>query len=70
MKPMLFSVQQNTQAHPAIDEAAESMKDAIQDLKNTVEQEASESGVVSGLVDSISKTLTSVSTLYIHVTYI
>ncbi|XP_048581539.1 talin-like isoform X2 [Nematostella vectensis] len=44
-------------AHPAVDEAAQSMHDAIYDLKNTIEQDASESGIVSGLVDSISKTL-------------
>ncbi|KXJ09442.1 Talin-1 [Exaiptasia diaphana] len=50
----------NTDAHPAIDEAAESMKDALRDLTDTVEKDASESGVVSGLVDSISKTLTSI----------
>lgn len=44
-------------AHPDIDEAAQGMKEAVRDLGQTLEEAASETGVVSGLIDSIGKAL-------------
>ena len=37
------------------------MKEAVKDLSHTLEEAASESGVVSGLVDSIGKAVAEVS---------
>lgn len=48
------------EAHPAIEEAAQGMKEAVKDLAHTLEEAASESGVVSGLVDSIGKAVAEV----------
>ena len=52
---------QFVEADPAIFEAAEGMKEAVKDLAHTLEEAASESGVVSGLVDSIGKAVAEVS---------
>lgn len=51
---------QFVEADPAIFEAAEGMKEAVKDLAHTLEEAASESGVVSGLVDSIGKAVAEV----------
>ena len=48
---------QATHAHPALDDAAAGMKEAVQELQVTLEEAASESGIVTGLVDSIHKAL-------------
>ncbi|XP_071545978.1 talin-2 isoform X1 [Panulirus ornatus] len=42
-----------THAHPDVDDAADTMKDTLQELLSTVEAIATEAGVVSGLVESI-----------------
>ena len=52
---------QSVHTHPDIDEAAQGMKEAVKDLAHTLEEAASESGVVSGLIDSIGKALAEVS---------
>lgn len=51
--------EQATNTHQAIDEAAEGMKEAIEDLLKSV-QEAPEA-LVSGMVDSINKAVEDVS---------
>ncbi|XP_073240951.1 talin-like [Porites lutea] len=48
-------------SHPDIDEAAQGMKEAVKDLGQTLEEAASESGVVSGLIDSIGKAVAEIS---------
>lgn len=48
-------------AHPDIEDAAQGMKEAVKDLGHTLEEAASESGVVSGLIDSIGKAVAEVS---------
>ena len=40
-----------------MDESAEAMKEALRDLLSTVETVATEAGVVSGLVDSITASM-------------
>ncbi|XP_070547100.1 talin-1-like isoform X3 [Ptychodera flava] len=47
----------NTHTHSAIDEAADGMKEAVDDLNKTLEECASEFGIVTGMVDSISRAL-------------
>uniref|UniRef100_A0A6A7G0J5 Talin-2-like isoform X3 n=2 Tax=Hirondellea gigas TaxID=1518452 RepID=A0A6A7G0J5_9CRUS len=42
-----------THAHPDVDDAADTMRDVLQELLSTVESIATEAGVVSGLVESI-----------------
>lgn len=51
---------QAVDVHPDIDEAAQGMKEAVRDLGQTLEEAASETGVVSGLIDSIGKALAEV----------
>lgn len=46
-----------THIHCEIDESADGMKDALQDLLHTLEAAATEAGVVTGLVDSINKSI-------------
>lgn len=53
-------VLQAVETHPDIDEAAQGMKEAVKDLGHTLEEATSESGVVSGLIDSIGKALAGV----------
>ena len=48
---------QATHLHPALDDAADDMKEAVQDLQATSEEIAGDSGIVSGLVDSMNKAL-------------
>ncbi|XP_038046321.1 talin-1-like isoform X5 [Patiria miniata] len=43
--------------HSAIDEAAQGMKEAVDDLNTMLEEAASEFGIVSGMVDTISKAI-------------
>ncbi|XP_071498741.1 talin-1-like [Diadema antillarum] len=43
--------------HPAVDEAAQGMKEAVDDLMTTLEEAASEFGIVTGMMDSISKAI-------------
>lgn len=43
--------------HPAVNEAAQGMKEAVDDLLATLEEAASEFGIVTGMVDSISKAI-------------
>ncbi|XP_041458339.1 talin-1-like isoform X4 [Lytechinus variegatus] len=45
------------QTHGAVDEAAQGSKEAVADLIATLEEAASEFGVVSGMVDSISRAI-------------
>ncbi|KAK4020002.1 hypothetical protein OUZ56_001999 [Daphnia magna] len=45
------------QVHTDLDESAEAMKEALRDLLSTVETVATEAGVVSGLVDSITASM-------------
>ena len=51
---------QSVHSHPDIDEAGQGMKEAVKDLGQTLEEAASESGVVSGLIDSIGKAVAEV----------
>lgn len=46
------------QAHTSIDNAADDMKDVLQDLLQCMEEAASQAGVVSNMIDSISKAIT------------
>lgn len=57
----LFSFLQATGIHGDIDEAAEAMKEVVQDLLKTLENAATEAGVVSGFVNQISKAISYVS---------
>ena len=57
---------QSVDAHPDIDEAAQGMKEAVKDLGHTLEEAASESGVVSGLIDSIGKALAEVRVITVE----
>ncbi|XP_033109397.1 talin-1-like isoform X3 [Anneissia japonica] len=43
--------------HSAIDEAAEGMKEAVDELNNTLEDAASQFGMVTGMVETISKAI-------------
>ena len=43
--------------HTDLDESAEAMKEALRDFLSTVETVATEAGVVSGLVDSITASM-------------
>ena len=56
---------QAVDVHPDIDEAAQGMKEAVRDLGQTLEEAASETGVVSGLIDSIGKALAEVRSHFI-----
>jgi hypothetical protein len=47
-------------AHPIVDDAAKNMQDAVKDLTDTLEEAASETGAVTGLVESISKAMNEV----------
>lgn len=48
--------------HADLDESAEAMKEALRDLLSTVETVATEAGVVSGLVDSITAAMNQMET--------
>lgn len=51
---------QSANAHPIVDDAAKNMHDAVKDLTDTLEEAASETGAVTGLVESISKAMNEV----------
>jgi hypothetical protein len=53
----VFDVVKAVQVHTDLDESAEAMKEALRDLLSTVETVATEAGVVSGLVDSITASM-------------
>ena len=46
-----------THAHPDVDDAADTIRDTLQELLSTVESIATEAGVVSGLVESITTSM-------------
>jgi len=48
--------------HPAVDEAAEDLVEAIKDLTQQLEEAASDTGAVTALVNSINKARSAVST--------
>ncbi|XP_077996572.1 talin-1-like isoform X2 [Glandiceps talaboti] len=50
----------NTHTHSAIDEAADGMKEALDDLNKTLEESASEFGIITGMVDNITRSLSRV----------
>ena len=54
--------------HPDLNEAAQGMKEAVRELGETLEEAASDSGVVTGLIDSIGKALAEVNShfSYMH----
>lgn len=58
---MLYALLQAKGAHDYVDESAANTKEAIKDLKDTIETAASASGAVSTLVDSIQKASMKVS---------
>lgn len=47
--------------HPEIDESAESTRDALQDLAGTLEQLSTQAGIVTGLLDTITRAMTRVA---------
>ena len=51
-----------THVHTDLDESAEAMKEALRDLLSTVETVATEAGVVSGLVDTITASMNQMET--------
>ena len=57
----VLATPQAIRTHPAVDEAAQGMKEAVDDLIATLEEAASEFGIVTGMVDSISKAIIVVS---------
>ena len=54
--------------HPAVDEAAEDLVEAIKDLTEQLEETASDTGAVTALVDSINKARSAVSIIFGTVT--
>lgn len=55
---------QSKSTHPAVDDAAKNMQDAVKDLTHTLEEAASETGAVTGLIESISKAMNEVKNFY------
>lgn len=53
-----------THAHPDVEDAADTMKDTLQELLSTVETIATEAGVVSGLVESITTSMHHIDDIY------
>lgn len=47
--------------HPEVDECAASTKEALQDLVNNLEAISTQSGIVSGVVDNLSRAMTRLS---------
>ncbi|XP_017129396.1 talin-2 isoform X2 [Drosophila elegans] len=47
-----------TQAHPRLDEAIDGTREAIQELQQTVEKISAETGIVTGLMDQINRSIT------------
>lgn len=56
-----FCVHQASHTHDAITEAAQLMKEAVDDIMVTLNEAASEVGMVGGMVDSIAEAMTKVS---------
>ncbi|KAG1695569.1 Talin-1 [Nymphon striatum] len=66
--PKVSSSQANASGiHGDIDESSEAMKEAVQDLLRTLENAATEAGVVTGLVDQITKSIAMVDERHIGV---
>ena len=53
------------QLHPAVDEAAEDLMEALKDLQQQLEETANETGAVTALVDSINTAKETVSTQFV-----
>ena len=64
--PTYGSVVQAVQAHQAIDGAADDVRDVLQDLLRTVEDAACQAGIVSNMIDSISKAMSRVRNAAYH----
>ncbi|KAI8040200.1 hypothetical protein M5D96_006138 [Drosophila gunungcola] len=47
-----------TQAHPRLDEAIDGTREAIQELQQTVEKISAETGIVTGLMEQINRSIT------------
>lgn len=58
---LLFSLFQASHTHDAITEAAQLMKEAVDDIMVTLNEAASEVGMVGGMVDSITEAMSKVS---------
>ena len=56
-----FSLFQASHTHDAITEAAQLMKEAVDDIMVTLNEAASEVGMVGGMVDSIAEAMSKVS---------
>ena len=57
---ILFSLFQASHTHDAITEAAQLMKEAVDDIMVTLNEAASEVGMVGGMVDSIAEAMSKV----------
>ncbi|KAG0722917.1 Talin-2 [Chionoecetes opilio] len=53
-----------THAHPDVDDAADTIKETLQELLSTVETIATEAGVMSGLVESITTSMHHIDDIY------
>lgn len=56
-----FSLQQAAHTQEALEEAAQMMREAVEDLTATLNEAASAAGVVGGMVDSIRQAINQVS---------
>lgn len=59
----VFNGVQAEKAHAQIDETGTGLKDVLQDLLQMIEEAASQAGVVSNMIDSITKSMAEVCTL-------
>lgn len=57
---VLLSLQQAVHTQEALEEAAQMMKEAVEDLTATLNEAASAAGVVGGMVDSITQAINQV----------
>lgn len=60
-QPLSFLLLQATHTHDAIAEAAQLMKEAVDDIMVTLNEAASEGGMVGGMVESIAESIGRVS---------
>lgn len=61
---LIYSISLSSQAvniHPDIDECANSTRDNLQELINNLEVISTQSGIVSGVVDNLTRAMTRVS---------
>ncbi len=58
---MHVSCLQASTAHAVIDEAADSLRDTLQELLQTMEEAASAAGIVSAMIENINKAIAKVS---------